>query len=63
MDSRTHIQVQRSEQRSGPDTEGRYCFVVFEAMKSQEIIQAESVDTAQCSIEMVYGWTEYGTDS
>lgn len=37
--------------------------MVFEAMKSQEIIQAESVDTAQCSIEMVYGWTEYGTDS
>ena len=37
--------------------------MVLEAMKSQEIVQAESVDTAQCSTEMVYGWTEYGTDS
>lgn len=37
--------------------------MVLEAMKSQEIIQAEHVDTAQCSTETVYGWTEYGTDS
>ena len=62
MDSRTHIQVQRSEQRSGPDTEGHYCFMVFEAMKSQEIIQAEGVGTVQGSTEMAFGRKEYGTD-